>query len=104
MFGKPEWFGEKNIGIGFAPATWRGWAYFLSWGSSVVMPAGVMGMLDKLPEAGIWTACSGGAFLWDALHLKKQTVKQRELDSLYYISDEPDRKITTSNYEMNIKR
>ena len=104
MFGKPEWFGKQSFGIGFVPVVWQGWAYFLGWGTAVLLPLGLLALVGKWPEAAIWTVCSSAVFAWDAMHLKKQAKRTRELDDLFYIGDEPDSQVTTKNYELNVKR
>ena len=104
MFGKPEWFGKRSIGIGFFPAAWQGWAYFLAWGAAIVLPMVLLALVEKWPEAAVWTLCSSSVFAWDAFHLKKQTKRKRELDDLFFIGDEPESQVSTKNYELHVNR
>ena len=104
MFGKPEWFGKRNFGIGSFPVTWQGWAYFLGWGIALLLPFGLLAVASKWPEAAVWAVCSSAAFAWDALHLKKQARRTREMENLFYIGEEPDSQVSTNNYELNVKR
>lgn len=104
MFGKPEWFGKSDIGIGYLPIAWQGWAFYLGWSAVIAAPLVLLISAAKVPEAGVWALASSGTFIWNSVRLKRETFRRRELESLFYIGDEVDSTVTTENYELNLKQ
>ena len=106
MFGKPEWFGKANIGIGYLPRTLTGCVYYLAWPIVVAAPIAGLVFLGKFYEAGIWGAIAFLSMIWDLRRTKRITKRHHELSSLFYIDDAEEHSanpVETQNYEFSIK-
>jgi hypothetical protein len=104
MFGKPEWFGDRDWGIGYLPAVWQGWAYYALWSAAILIPVGLLTLIDKYPESAIWAITAVGAFILDSRRVRQTTAKKRELDRLFYIGDDGHSPIVTEKYQLQLKR
>ncbi len=104
MFGKPEWFDENNSGWGLSPKSWQGWAYTVIWAGVLVAPSSLLLSQFKLPETGIWLIASASFLLYDLCSTKRKMRAQKDLDNLYYISEESVAPpVSTDNFDLHVK-
>ena len=103
MFGKPEWFKEKQFGWGLVPVSSRGWLYTGVWSVVIVAPFLVLLSMVKIPESLVWMGVSIGALTLDVRSIIKQKRQQKERDALFYIGDESDSHVATQNFDLQVK-
>jgi hypothetical protein len=82
MFGNPQWFRLKAIGLGLIPIRWQGWAYSAAWGSAIALPFWLLVTRHQSLEALLWLTLAIGALghdvwkMWRALR-QPQDVNRR---------------------------
>ena len=72
MFGKPQWFREKNLGWGLVPITWQGWVYSTLWGSVIVGPTIALVATKGAVESLIWMGASTAVLVWDVRKVRQE--------------------------------
>ncbi|MBW3596296.1 MAG: hypothetical protein KY475_03365 [Planctomycetes bacterium] len=105
MFGKPEWFKQSTCCNGVSPVSFKGWMYVAGWAAFIVMPLAGLGLMGKVvPEALVWLAFSGLAFLWDMRDIRRQMQAQHDR-TLLYIDDEREAspELATRRFDMKLR-
>ncbi len=87
MFGRPDWFRDKEVGWGLTPITWAGWAYTVAWIAAIAAPFGGLLLLRGVLPAVIWLAVSIGTLVWDVRQIKSAR-RALVAANVYYIGDE----------------
>jgi len=75
MFGNPQWFRLKAIGLGLVPIRWQGWAYSAAWGSTIVLPFWLLVTRHQSLEALLWLTLAIGALghdIWKMWRVLRQ--------------------------------
>jgi hypothetical protein len=105
MFGKPEWFQQTACCHGVTPVSRNGWMYLAGWAAFIVLPLAGLGLMEKVvPEALIWLAFSGFAFLWDMRDIRRQ-LQARHDQTLFYIAGEREEspELATRRFDMKLR-
>ena len=104
MFGKPQWFREKNLGWGLVPITWQGWVYSTVWGSVIVGPTIALVAANKgAVETLIWVGVSTAALVWDVRKLRQELKGPVESDVLVIDEDTDISSLATRNFDMHLR-
>ena len=105
MFGKPEWFQERQVGWGLRPVAWQGWAYSASWIAVIAVP--FLGLLIQglVAESLIWMTVATAAIVWD-VHSILREIKPREDDDVLYIGDDEalSEQFASRNFNFRLRR
>ena len=103
MFGKPEWFQEKKIGVGLKPVAWQGWMYTVA--AALVIGAPFLMLLagGRGPEAMIWLTAATGALVWDMRQVIASMHKP-QAEEVFVINDETDiSSLATRNFDLHLR-
>ena len=108
MFGNPNWFRLRKKGWGVWPTSWQGWGYALLSPLAVAIPSVAFLAINLIPEAIIWLVVSALGLLLDVNSVVRKKRTKADLESLYYIGDQPaepaaDSTVSTENYELRLR-
>jgi hypothetical protein len=87
MFGRPDWFRDKEVGWGLTPITWAGWAYTVAWIAAIAGPFGGLLLMRGALPAIVWLGVSLTALVWDVRQIKSAR-RALVAANVYYIGDE----------------
>ena len=117
MFGKPQWFRPKSIGVGIVPVSWQGWLYTAGWTSAVTIPFLLLIGRHQPFEATIWMVVSLGALFFDVRQIRRSithpsgpvlaTSPRRnptEDNVLYILDSQPEQELATRNFNLRVQR
>ncbi|MBP85214.1 MAG: hypothetical protein CMJ64_00615 [Planctomycetaceae bacterium] len=106
MFGKPEWFKEKQIGWGLTPICWQGWLYAATWLAVISIPFIALVLNSLVIESFIWMTASLVAITLDTgAVLKAMKRTETEEDVLYIDEGETvSEEFATRNYDFRLRR
>lgn len=103
MFGKPNWFKEKQVGWGVTPVSWQGWSYAVIWGVAIALPFILLISSHKVPEAFVWLAVSGGLLVWDVRQVLT-VIKHEQKEDLFVIDENETEsgRLATKKYDLYV--
>jgi len=84
MFGKPEWFEFRLMGLSVRPVRWQGWVYVLVWTLALLVPFWVLLFFFQRPLWGlVWLGLAVSLMAADAqaLYRRRQSrIDEKEWD------------------------
>lgn len=117
MFGQPQWFRPKSIGVGIVPVSWQGWLYTAGWTSAVAVPFLLLIGRHQPLEATVWMVVSLGALFFDVRQIRRAithpsgpvlatAVPANPADDnvLYILDNQPGQNVATQNYNLRVQR
>ena len=103
MFGKQEWFRLSNSGKVVCPDSVQGWCYLAAWGSVILAPFLLLGVLGLLFEAGIWIVAASIASLLDVRKIRQKLNEPDEKDLFYVGNEDQESHVQTQNFELHVR-
>lgn len=106
MFGKPEWFKQKQIGWGLTPVSWQGWIYSAVWLSVISLPFLILMRQGLLFESLIWLGASLVAVVVDVRWILKDLKGAAEKEDVLYIDEDEtvSEQFATRNFDFRLRR
>lgn len=105
MFGKPEWFKERQLGWGLTPIAWQGWVYVVLWLAIIVLPFLFFAASGRGIESFIWITASLVTAGLDVRWILRGMNESEAEDVLYIDENETaSQQMATRHYDLQLRR